>query len=105
MAWWLHGRMPTWNPSVDTLQIQSPNQFDILLFLDEHFPKLYDAGGPTQPLLGFVIKPNDRHTVKWIRENTRSLLTCHRGASFDTSVQLTRAHFCISFVGESSGAT
>ncbi|KAG2772302.1 hypothetical protein Pcac1_g16871 [Phytophthora cactorum] len=68
VAWWLHARFPKWNPSIDTLQIQSPNQFDILLFLDEHFPNIYDIQDYDQPILAVVTEPDDRHAMTWMRE-------------------------------------
>ncbi|OWY99947.1 hypothetical protein PHMEG_00028966 [Phytophthora megakarya] len=74
VAWWLHAHFPTWNPSVDTLKIEGPNQFDILLFLAEHFPKLYDPEDLDQPVLALITEPGDDHALKWIREKAELMV-------------------------------
>ncbi|KAG7375361.1 hypothetical protein PHYPSEUDO_001650 [Phytophthora pseudosyringae] len=77
VAWWLHARFPKWDPSVDTLQINSPNQFDILLFLDEHFPNIYDTQDSDQPILALTTEPNDGHALTWMREKHNIMIDVH----------------------------
>ncbi|ETK73610.1 hypothetical protein F441_19902 [Phytophthora nicotianae CJ01A1] len=77
VAWWLHARYPKWNPSIDTLQIKPPDQFDILLFLDEHFPNIYDTQDYDQPVLAVVTEPDDRHAMTWMREKHNIIIEDH----------------------------
>ncbi|GMF25805.1 unnamed protein product [Phytophthora lilii] len=77
VAWWMHAHFPTWNPSVDTLQIHEPNPFDILLLLDKLYPQLYDMDDSDQPVLVTVTEPGDGHALAWMRERYSVIVDIH----------------------------